>query len=272
MKKLFMLIAVVLLSAFTVSSQEKVYKIGDLYDVDGVKGIVFSIEEGGRHGKIVALENSADYVYWGNPIYMISTRENYRGSYPTRWYRESIREYDGVTAEMVAKAFSGATDLNDGAYNCNKIIRNYHSSRTGTDGIEVSFYCIPLAYMVRGLFHHTSLPKIPNTEAHSTKCPFFPISEFTWYDATTNWYIPAIYELQDLYNACAQDGLNEAIQNAGGKPLKKRFWSSTEAFFDKNDFNITYSRSAYAYDMSDGYDFGWDKNGMRLQIRLIRRF
>ena len=183
MKKLFMLIAVVLLSAFTVSSQEKVYKIGDLYDVDGVKGIVFSIEEGGRHGKIVALENSADYVYWGNPIYMISTRENYRGSYPTRWYRESI-----------------------------------------------------------------------------------------WYDATTNWYIPAIYELQDLYNACAQDGLNEAIQNAGGKPLKKRFWSSTEAFFDKNDFNITYSRSAYAYDMSDGYDFGWDKNGMRLQIRLIRRF
>lgn len=45
-------------------AQEKVYKVGDYYNVNGVEGIVFQITEGGRHGKIVSLDNSVGGYNW----------------------------------------------------------------------------------------------------------------------------------------------------------------------------------------------------------------
>lgn len=51
-------------SASAVSPAEKVYKVGDYYD-DGVKqGVVFDVWDGGRHGKIVSLDQET--MPWWN--------------------------------------------------------------------------------------------------------------------------------------------------------------------------------------------------------------
>lgn len=38
------------------TSQEKTWKVGDYYDVDGKKGVVFWVDKTGKHGKIVSLD------------------------------------------------------------------------------------------------------------------------------------------------------------------------------------------------------------------------
>jgi hypothetical protein len=42
---------------------ESPYKIGDYYNVSGVKGIVFEVSNDGENGKIVSLDE--EYEYWG---------------------------------------------------------------------------------------------------------------------------------------------------------------------------------------------------------------
>ena len=34
------------------------YKIGDLYSENGLKGVVFAVEQNGEHGKIVSLDEA----------------------------------------------------------------------------------------------------------------------------------------------------------------------------------------------------------------------
>lgn len=269
MKREFILMIAVFLPVFAMFGQEKLYKIGDLYDVDGIKGIVFSIEDGGRHGKIVALENSIKRTFWGDPVYLISSGPYHDGSTPTRYYRGRDYEYDGITAEMVAKAFSGATDKNDGAYDCNKIAQNYYPCKPDSDRPNVSLYCNPLSWLVS---YVVALPKSEIPWVNGTEAHVFELSNLKQYDASNNWYIPAVLELQELYGACAQDGLNEMIINAGGQPLNGRFWSSTEIPHFSEKFDINYSSCAWAYDMDEGYDFSYDKNGIALHVRVIRRF
>lgn len=41
------------------------YKIGDLYDVDGVKGLVFRVDEGGTSGLIVSMTEPETMLAWG---------------------------------------------------------------------------------------------------------------------------------------------------------------------------------------------------------------
>ena len=43
--------------------KEKTYKVGDLYDENGKKGIVYEVSADGKHGKIVSLEEG--YERWG---------------------------------------------------------------------------------------------------------------------------------------------------------------------------------------------------------------
>lgn len=35
------------------------YGVGDYYEAEGVRGVVFSVTDGGRHGKILSLEETS---------------------------------------------------------------------------------------------------------------------------------------------------------------------------------------------------------------------
>lgn len=58
------LLIVLLAAPFCVNAQEKIYKIGDYYNVNSVEGVVFYITDGGRHGKIVSLDEAPKGAYW----------------------------------------------------------------------------------------------------------------------------------------------------------------------------------------------------------------
>ena len=55
-----------------------VYKVGDLYDVDGVKGIVFRVDEKGESGLIVSLSEPDTPLAWSTEL--ISTGSTIRQS------------------------------------------------------------------------------------------------------------------------------------------------------------------------------------------------
>ena len=61
MKKLILLVAA-LFAVSTLSAQT--YKVGDYYDVEGKKGVVFEVSEDGKHGLIVALTEPANTMSW----------------------------------------------------------------------------------------------------------------------------------------------------------------------------------------------------------------
>ena len=61
MKKLLVLM-VALLAAFNLSAQT--YKVGDYYNVDGKKGVVFQVSEDGKHGTIIADLEYAGLTNW----------------------------------------------------------------------------------------------------------------------------------------------------------------------------------------------------------------
>ena len=46
-----------------VTLEEKVYKVGDLYDDGDMQGVVFEVWDGGKHGKIVSLDEG-DFLPW----------------------------------------------------------------------------------------------------------------------------------------------------------------------------------------------------------------
>ena len=58
MKKLFLSMMAVVASALIADAQT--YKVGDLYDVNGVKGIVFRVDDSGQHGLIMSLDDCGD--------------------------------------------------------------------------------------------------------------------------------------------------------------------------------------------------------------------
>ena len=61
MKKLI-LFAFALFALFNLSAQS--YKVGDLYDVGGKRGVVFEASEDGKHGKIVSETQPAQKMTW----------------------------------------------------------------------------------------------------------------------------------------------------------------------------------------------------------------
>ena len=69
---------------------ETIYNIGDYYDVNGVKGVVYKISDEGRHGMIVSMDEPYGFRKWS-----IETVE------------------------------TGATDFYDGKSNMNLIISNF---------------------------------------------------------------------------------------------------------------------------------------------------
>ena len=50
----------------TTESTQVVYKVGDYYNVNGKKGVVFWVDESGKHGKIVSLSESSNGLLWSS--------------------------------------------------------------------------------------------------------------------------------------------------------------------------------------------------------------
>ena len=82
MKKLLILI-VALLATFNLSAQT--YKVGDIYDVNGKKGVVFEVSEDGKHGKIIATEIISEKMTWGKAM-------EWGKQLKDGWYIPSIEE------------------------------------------------------------------------------------------------------------------------------------------------------------------------------------
>ena len=61
MKKILLLITA-LLAISPLSAQN--YKVGDIYDVDGKRGVVFDVSEDGKHGAIIALSQPEGIMNW----------------------------------------------------------------------------------------------------------------------------------------------------------------------------------------------------------------
>ena len=62
MSALFTLLIVALFAVATLSAQT--FKVGDLYDVDGKRGVVFDVSEDGTHGTIIALTQPEGIMTW----------------------------------------------------------------------------------------------------------------------------------------------------------------------------------------------------------------
>ena len=96
MKKLLILI-VALLATFNLSAQT--YKIGDIYDVNGKKGVVFEVSEDGQHGKIISSELVSDKVTWHQAMEWGSQLKG-------GWYIPSLEEMNAILKvgdEILAK-------------------------------------------------------------------------------------------------------------------------------------------------------------------------
>lgn len=63
MKKIILTLVAMIASTLMVNAQT--YKIGDLYDVNGLKGIVVRVDDSGQHGLIMSLDDTgADWCYY----------------------------------------------------------------------------------------------------------------------------------------------------------------------------------------------------------------
>ena len=115
MKKLLILI-VALFATFTLSAQT--YKVGDTYDVNGKKGVVFEVSEDGKHGKIIADDIVSEKMTWGKAM-------KWSKQLKDGWYVPSIEEMNVLLSvrdvllgkvSTSARAYSGyywtATEFN----------------------------------------------------------------------------------------------------------------------------------------------------------------
>ena len=104
----------------------KTYKVGDIYDENGKKGVVFEVSADGRHGKIVSLNKSGKRLRWANNVFdswreeigaysetngavnmaVVQRIPNWRGKYPAfawcadlgeGWYLPAINELKAIS-------------------------------------------------------------------------------------------------------------------------------------------------------------------------------
>jgi hypothetical protein len=93
------------------------YQVGDLYNVGGIKGIVFEVTDGGKHGKIIAIDNIETYDYKWSTKYevtgatdtldgsknmaVIKTMSNWETNYPAFKYFDDKGFYIPAKNELV---------------------------------------------------------------------------------------------------------------------------------------------------------------------------
>ena len=97
MKKLLILIA----ALFTISTlSAQVYKVGDYYDADGKKGVIFEVTEDGKHGKIIAEKQPVEKMTWHKAM-------EFGQQLKDGWYIPSIEEFNILLSvnEQVGEKF-----------------------------------------------------------------------------------------------------------------------------------------------------------------------
>ena len=195
-------------TANSTPSQTGIYHIGDAIKLGSKTGIVFSVTDGGRHGKAVSLSNKVSH--W-HKDYQIGS-----GSVG----------YNNAPTEMLNMFQTGATSMSDGKTNTDKIVRAARAIEAKTG---------------EKLGKHEMLYDLINNGLYEE-----------------GWYIPAIDELQDIYNAVAQDNLNEALKKNGGNRIwKNGYISSTEYYSSKYDHSFM---ECYVMWMPNGQQLVYHKN------------
>lgn len=244
--------------------QEKTYKVGDVFYEDGeAVGVVFAVEDGGRHGKVVRLWDFTSVGRcWGDSW---GTGNVGYGWESYRLYRSQDNEllHQTVSEEAVHNANSGATDKNDGALNSRRIVWNWYYKRKDDGSLSTELYC-PLLRDIMGICNPELFDSVTSQDESDA---------FNYYDPVRegHWYLPAVGELEELYGLCAQEGLNEAIEAAGGKALYGFYWSSTELVWDAG-----HATHAYTYNIIGGYShYMYKYDGISnppVYVRAVRRF
>lgn len=201
-------------------TQEKgIYHVGDTIHFGKNWGIVFSVFDGGRHGKAV-----------GFPPYQTTWHNNYE-------IGNAFDGYKKASPEILNMFRTGATSMTDGKTNTDKIVRAARDieAKTGNK-----------------LGKHGMLTALLSPKA--VEGGYSSLYE-------QGWYIPAIDELVELYNAVAQDNLDEAFKKAGYREWRisrfNGYYSSTE-FYDPS-YNESFME-CYVIWMPTGAKLRYHKN------------
>ncbi|MBO5614458.1 MAG: hypothetical protein J5905_08200 [Prevotella sp.] len=103
MKKIILTLVAMIASTLMVNAQT--YKIGDLYDVNGVKGIVFRVDDSGQHGLIMSLDDCGDS--WC--VTKLNKKDTKHESIPTD--TEAFDENDGAKNMEVIEKYVNETGI-----------------------------------------------------------------------------------------------------------------------------------------------------------------
>ena len=99
MRKLFIVVCLVLTSVDLFA--QRVYNVGDYYNEDGKEGVVFKVWDGGRHGKIISLDETR--AVWDSRVKWDSAN-GYSGG--TRTYADSESDGKANTDKIMARSDS----------------------------------------------------------------------------------------------------------------------------------------------------------------------
>ncbi len=99
MRKLFIVVCLVLTSVDLFA--QRVYNVGDYYNEDGKEGVVFEVWDGGRHGKIVSLDETR--AVWDSRVKWDSAN-GWSGG--TRTYADSESDGKANTDKIMARSDS----------------------------------------------------------------------------------------------------------------------------------------------------------------------
>ncbi len=64
------------IAPFVYTPTGRLYEIGDYYEQNGVKGVVFDVDETGQHGKIVSLDEISGFFGYGEAIFSLTDRKD----------------------------------------------------------------------------------------------------------------------------------------------------------------------------------------------------
>jgi len=103
MKKFIKTLVAMIASTLMLNAQT--YKIGDLYDVNGVKGIVFRVDDSGQHGLIMSLDDCGDS--WC--VTKLNKKDTKHESIPTD--TEAFDENDGAKNMEVIEKYVNETGI-----------------------------------------------------------------------------------------------------------------------------------------------------------------
>lgn len=152
------------------------YKVGDLYNENGVKGVVFSVSADGRSGKIVSMKGSDGGVLWAsskscqkkllglndnhdgeNNMATVMRQDNWRSNYPAfdycaslgnGWYLPAVEELKLLLLnDSVHDAVNRTLDANGGTKLYNKGDPKWYWS--STEGTYVTSDKVHSAKLVR---------------------------------------------------------------------------------------------------------------------------